>query len=171
MEDQDKDWLEAVKSFKPIKHNNNHVNTNSNHKKIDFSKIQKHHNADYLMKQTYEKYNSINFKGYFDKKVLKDINSGHIPVEKTLDLHNYTQKQAEEAFINFITNCFNNKIRYVLVVTGKGQNNEGVLYQNFFSWVEDYRVKKFIVEYSKANIKHGGSGAFYLFLRKNNQSD
>ena len=59
---------------------------------------------------------------------------------RTIDLHGYTLDQANKIIYDFITNSYENKI-----------NND--------------LIKK-IIEIKDANIEDGGSGAFYIYLRK-----
>ena len=56
--------------------------------------------------------------------------------------------------------------RCVLVITGTGRGGEGVLRRNFLDWVQGPSASHLVSGYSEAHARHGGSGAFYLFLRR-----
>ena len=55
--------------------------------------------------------------------------------------------------------------RCVLVITGKGKGGEGVLRRNFLRWLEMPAARVLVSGYSEAHARHGGSGAWYVFLR------
>ena len=56
--------------------------------------------------------------------------------------------------------------RCVLVITGKGKGGEGVLRRNFLRWLEMPAARALVSGYSEAHLRHGGSGAWYVFLRQ-----
>ena len=97
---------------------------------------------------------------------------------KHIDLHGYSLDQANKKISNFITDCFNNKILKLIVVTGKGlhSNNESNPYVSKDLSILKYSVPEFIknnkelmkliIDIKEANIEDGGSGSFYVYLRK-----
>ena len=97
---------------------------------------------------------------------------------KHIDLHGYSLDQANKKISNFITDCFNNKISKLIVVTGKGlhSNNESNPYVSKDLSILKYSVPEFIkndkelmkliIDIKEANIEDGGSGSFYVYLRK-----
>jgi len=64
--------------------------------------------------------------------------------------------------------------RMLLVITGKGRAPEqpshmqrmGAIKREFTLWLEDPAIKACILSSSVAQPKHGGSGAYYIYLRK-----
>ncbi len=54
----------------------------------------------------------------------------------------------------------------MIVITGKGQRGEGVLRQGFLQWLELPEARALISGYAPAHAKHGGGGAWYVFLRR-----
>ena len=98
---------------------------------------------------------------------------------RTIDLHGYTLEQANIAIEKFIIKSFSEKINKLIVVTGKGlhSDNEKDPYVSKDLGILKYSVPEFISnnsglmnlinEISDAEIEDGGSGAFYIFLKKN----
>jgi DNA-nicking Smr family endonuclease len=106
-----------------------------------------------------------------DKKTLLKIRS--------IDLHGYTLEQANKSIENFIIKSYQEKINKLIVVTGKGihSQNEKDPYVSKDLSILKYSVPEFIsnnknlmkiiYEMRDAKIEDGGSGAFYIFLKKN----
>ena len=99
---------------------------------------------------------------------------------KHIDLHGFTLEQANKTIEKFIDNFYQNNVSKIIVVTGKGlhSNVEKDPYISKDLSILKYSVPEFIknnIELMKkireieiADIKDGGSGAFYIFLKKNN---
>ena len=110
----------------------------------------------------------------------KDINPSKKKIFKTkhIDLHGFTLEQANKIIERFINDCYQNKVSKIIVVTGKGlhSNVEKDPYVSKdlsilkFSVPEYIRnnieLMKKITEMKDAEIEDGGSGAFYIFLKK-----
>ena len=98
---------------------------------------------------------------------------------KSIDLHGYTLEEANKTIEGFIKKSFSEKINKLIVVTGKGlhSQNEKDPYVSKDLSILKYSVPEFIEnnknlmniinEITDANIEDGGSGAFYIFLKKN----
>ena len=98
---------------------------------------------------------------------------------RSIDLHGYTLDQANKIIENFIQNSYSEKINKLIVVTGKGlhSQNEKDPYVSKDLSILKYSVPEFISnnknlmniihEIQDAKIEDGGSGAFYIFLKKN----
>ena len=97
----------------------------------------------------------------------------------SIDLHGYTIEQANKAIEDFINESYEKKINKLIVVTGKGlhSQNEKNPYVSTDLSILKYSVPEFIsnsknltniiYEIKDAKIEDGGSGAFYIFLKKN----
>ncbi len=96
----------------------------------------------------------------------RKVRRGQMAITGTLDLHGHTQASAEAAFLGFLRHHQSARSQCVLVITGKGKRGEGVLRQRFLQWLERDAVRALVSSYAGAHQKHGGSGAFYVFLRK-----
>ncbi len=98
---------------------------------------------------------------------------------KSIDLHGYTLEEANKSIENFITKSYEDGINKLIVVTGKGlhSQNEKDPYVSKNLSILKYSVPEFISnnqslmkiinEMQDAKIEDGGSGAFYIFLKKN----
>ena len=111
-----------------------------------------------------------------NKDLEKKNNRFHIT--KSLDLHGLTLDEANIKVENFITDCFNRKVSKVIIVTGKGlhsQNDKdpyisekfGILKNSVPDFIENNpSLMAKIKSITSAEISDGGSGAFYVFLKK-----
>jgi len=98
---------------------------------------------------------------------------------KSIDLHGYSLEEANKSIENFIVTSYQEKINKLIVVTGKGihSQNEKDPYVSKDLSILKYSVPEFIsnnknlmkiiYEMKDAKIEDGGSGAFYIFLKKN----
>ena len=112
-----------------------------------------------------------------DKKVYSRLKKGRLSPSKTLDLHGLRYEDAKFDVLTFIRSAYNDNQRLVLIITGKGKytkkdttcvTNErsGVLRQALPTWLEDNNISSLILNFTSAHFSHGGSGAFYVYLRK-----
>ena len=97
---------------------------------------------------------------------------------KSIDLHGYTLEEANKTIEEFIYQSFSEKINKLIVVTGKGihSQNEKDPYVSKDLSILKYSVPEFIEnnkslmniinEIKDASVEDGGSGAFYIFLKK-----
>ena len=93
----------------------------------------------------------------FKKKRLK--------LDATLDLHGYSLYSAKLILHKYLINCYENNIRIVLIITGKGQSNKGVLKEEVPKWLTEIALSKFLIEYYIAPRNFGGDGALILRIK------
>ena len=99
-------------------------------------------------------------------------------ITRSLDLHGFKLDEANKKVESFIIECFNQKVSKVVIVTGKGlhsQNDKDPYISKDFGILK-YSVPDFIKNNSSlmakiksitdAEIIDGGSGAFYVFLKR-----
>ena len=98
---------------------------------------------------------------------------------KHIDLHGQTLDGANQTIKKFIEDSYENGVSKIIVVTGKGlhSNVEKDPYVSKDLSILKYSVPEFIsnnknlmkiiYEMKDAKIEDGGSGAFYIFLKKN----
>ena len=97
---------------------------------------------------------------------------------KTLDLHGYSLDEANDKINNLIRNSYNQGITKLTIVTGKGihSQNENDPYVSKDLGILKYSVPNYIKnngelmdminEIQDASIDDGGTGAFYIILKK-----
>ncbi len=95
----------------------------------------------------------------------KKTRRGRVQIEAQIDLHDMTQLQARTKLHQMIKTAKTSNKKCILVITGKGLRGEGVLRGSFVKWVNDSEVRDLIATYASAHKKHGGIGAWYIFLK------
>lgn len=110
-----------------------------------------------------------------DKKNFKKLVKGKMEIEGTIDLHGLTANQAKVKLITFINHSYSLGKRLIIVITGKGKHKgfdefqrpiNGVLRQNLPEWLSGPSVSNKVLQVTQAQPKHGGAGAFYVYLRR-----
>jgi DNA-nicking Smr family endonuclease len=110
----------------------------------------------------------------------KDNFQAEIRVKKTrsLDLHGETLDEANLIVENFIKKSYQDKIHKLIIVTGKGLHSKnekdpyvskdyGILKYSIPDFLKNNsELTKMISSISDASIEDGGTGAFYIFLKK-----
>ena len=98
---------------------------------------------------------------------------------RSIDLHGYTLEEANRTIEKFVSKCFAEQVNKLIVVTGKGihSNNKKNPYVSKDLSILKYSVPEFISNNKKLNemiydiqdakLEDGGSGAFYIYLKKN----
>ena len=107
------------------------------------------------------------------------INKNKFKVTRSIDLHGFTLAEANIIIKDFINKCYKDGIYKLVVVTGKGlhSNNEqnpfvskdlSILKYSVPDFIKNnHELMKKIIEIREADINDGGSGAFYIYLKKN----
>lgn len=96
----------------------------------------------------------------------KKVRRGKLAITARFDLHGHTQASASRALPDFLERQQADGTRCVLVITGKGKEGQGILRRNFLLWLESPPARRLVSGYAESHPKHGGAGAFYVFLRK-----
>ena len=111
----------------------------------------------------------------------KDINyNNRVNLQKNLsiDLHGYSLSEANEKIKKVIINSYNSSVKKILVVTGKGLHSQNekdpyvskdlsILKYSVPNFIEkNMELKNLITDMKEANLEDGGSGAFYIYLKK-----
>lgn len=113
-----------------------------------------------------------------DKDKILDKKSKNIEKKSIIDLHGFTLSDANKEIENFINQSYQKGLNKLIIVTGKGlhsKNKSDPYVSNDLSILK-YSVPHFIknnenlmnkiIEIKDANINDGGSGAFYIYLKK-----
>ena len=98
---------------------------------------------------------------------------------KSIDLHGYTLEKANIAVEEFILKAFEDSVSKLIVITGKGIHSDvekdpyvskdlSILKYSVPEFItNNQNLMKIINNITDATIENGGSGAFYIHLKKN----
>ena len=114
-----------------------------------------------------------------DRRTRKRLAKGTIAIDARIDLHGMTQRQAFMHLKGFFSASQQRGFRHVLVITGKGIAGDargvgegfaerGILKRVVPHWLNQPEFRIFVAGYEEAHTAHGGGGAFYVRLRKQN---
>ena len=122
-----------------------------------------------------------NFTSSRDKVSNKDfkINKKNIEknIERIIDLHGFSLENANKIIEGFINNSYQEGIKKVIVVTGKGTRSKtannpylsrdlSILKHSVPEFIKsNSSLMNKIKQISEANIEDGGSGAFYIYFK------
>lgn len=118
-----------------------------------------------------------------DRRTSQRLARGQIETEARLDLHGFRQGEAQPALLNFLARSRAQGLRCVLVITGKGESpfarhtlhstryheatdHSGILRGALPQWLGDPQFRVLVAGFQPAHPRHGGGGAFYIWLRK-----
>lgn len=91
-----------------------------------------------------------------------------IEIDGRLDLHGMTQQEAHLVFSNTVARAWKNGKKTLLIITGKGSlENPETLRKMLPHWCAQNPLSQMIKSIAPAKPEHGGSGAYYFFLRAN----
>ncbi|WP_136683079.1 Smr/MutS family protein [Falsirhodobacter xinxiangensis] len=110
-----------------------------------------------------------------DAKQFGRMTKGRLAPEARIDLHGMTLSEAHPELVAFILGAFSMGLRLVLVITGKGKLKDdhgpipqrmGVLRHQVPQWLRLPPLGPVVQQVAEAHLKHGGSGAYYVYLRR-----
>jgi len=105
----------------------------------------------------------------------KAMRKGKLLPEARLDLHGMTLAEAHPELVRFILNAHSAGMRLVLVITGKGKDRDrggpiptrfGALRHQVPHWLALPPLGPVVLQIAEAHLRHGGSGAFYVYLKR-----
>jgi len=118
-----------------------------------------------------------------DRRQARRIATGKIEIDGSIDLHGLRQAEAHVRLRAFLSSAYAQGLQTVLVITGKGVADEGVapsfdlapsprgvLRRSVPLWLAREELRQIVASYAAAGSRHGGSGAFYVRLRKSPRS-
>ena len=85
--------------------------------------------------------------------------------EGVLDLHGYRLHNARIALQKYIFNAYEKNIRNILIITGKGYNNKGILKKEVPLWLNDQNLMSLLVNFEIAPKEFGGDGALLVKIK------
>lgn len=109
-----------------------------------------------------------------DAKTLGRMKRGKLAPEARIDLHGMTVDRAHGALRRFISDVHARDLRLVLVITGKGRRDhpedspsrQGVLRTQVPQWLGQPPLSAMVLQITPAHDRHGGGGAYYVYLRR-----
>ena len=132
-----------------------------------------------------DKKDRINFTKHIGNISAKETDLLQINIQTNkvpkLDLHGYSLEESNQIVKKFIIESSNNGYKKLIIVTGKGLRSKShsnpyiseklnVLKYSIPEFIENNEnLKSKINKISRADIKDGGEGAIYIFLKKNNK--
>lgn len=100
---------------------------------------------------------------------------GKLAPEARIDLHGMTVAEAHAELIAFVLGSRARGLRLVLVITGKGKTLHdhghgplriGALRAQVPHWLHLPPLGPAVQQITEAHLRHGGSGAYYVYLRR-----
>ena len=100
-------------------------------------------------------------------------------VQTTFDLHGYSLEEANKKVSFLIEDSYKKGVKKLVIVTGKGlhssnekdpyvSKNLGILKYSVPEYIKNnLELMNMIIKIEDAKQNDGGSGAFYIFLKKN----
>ena len=123
----------------------------------------------------------INFTSSRDKVPNKDFKLNKKNIEENtkriIDLHGFSLENANKIIEEFINNSYQEGIKKIIVVTGKGTRSKtannpylsrdlSILKHSVPEFIKsNSSLMNKIKQISEANIEDGGSGAFYIYFK------
>lgn len=164
-------WHDEIKGIKKLKD----PNRNLSRKQVEIQI----HNNDFtpeagdlsLSRQPLEINNTDNI----DANTAKRFRKNEFRVERTLDLHGLTEDRAFESVYKFIINSYNQGLRCVIIITGKGLHasddeeifsKRAVLKNKVPQWLNTKDLRPLILSITYPSESLGGSGALYILLKR-----
>ena len=110
-----------------------------------------------------------------DRTTFQRMKRGKVRPEARIDLHGMTADAAHQRLTAFLFQAQASGKRLVLVITGKGRPGSdegpipyrtGVLRRSLPEWLGRTPLKPIVQQVTEAHQRHGGSGAYYVYLRR-----
>ena len=110
-----------------------------------------------------------------DHKTHRQMTRGKVAPEARIDLHGMTLAVAQPVLIRFVLQAQAAGKRLVLVITGKGREGgpdaplpvrPGALRHNVPHWLHMPPLNAIVLQVRPAHRRHGGEGAYYVYLRR-----
>lgn len=111
-----------------------------------------------------------------DRRNFQRLLKGKLDIDATLDLHGMTADVAQRRLNQFIRTANTMGHRLLLIITGKGKRADvdefnrprsGVLRTGVPEWLKTGPESDLVLQVTQAHPKHGGGGAYYVYLRRN----
>ncbi len=110
-----------------------------------------------------------------ERRIREKLRAGKLSPASVIDLHGQTLEMARRATHRFVASSRQAELRLVLVITGKGrrsrhdwqrEDNAGILRKAMPDILASRQLRPHVQYFQSAHGRHGGSGAFYVWLRR-----
>jgi len=103
-----------------------------------------------------------------DRAHLRRLRSGELRLDARIDLHGLTAKAARLEVRRALLAAYQEDLRCVLVVHGRGQHSvEGPVLKAFLlRWLTEPPLANLVMAFASARPADGGTGAVYVLLRR-----
>ena len=178
-DDEKQLWKEFSKSTKPLRNQNQKNQETRPEKKKRINSLNLKDQEKYFMGVQKPPAHVDKTPGLpilsMDSKLHTKMRQGKIRPEAKLDLHGLNLSQAQPILTKFVLGAHGKGLRLILIITGKGRNTEdhdiipkrkGILKASVPNWLAMEPLSSKILQITNAHVKHGGGGAFYVYLRK-----
>ncbi|ARU57762.1 Smr protein/MutS2 [Oleiphilus messinensis] len=101
--------------------------------------------------------------------VFRKLRLGKYDIEARLDLHKMSVDDSRREVFRFIRDCMQYGLRTVIILHGKGERNpeqRALLKSYLAKWLPEMED---VLAFHSAQRQHGGTGAVYVMLRKNDR--
>lgn len=112
-----------------------------------------------------------------DRRKHEKMRRGKLSPDARIDLHGMIATRAHSTLTSFMLSAYARGDRLILVITGKGKAPEihhgamsphrGVLRQSVPQWLALPPLAPLVLQITPASARHGGQGAYYVYLRRN----
>ena len=82
-----------------------------------------------------------------------------------LDLHGYKLETAKVKLKNYLKDAYERNVKNILVITGKGNNNLGVLKKEVPIWLNQKEMSHYSINFEVAPNELGGKGALLVRIK------
>jgi DNA-nicking Smr family endonuclease len=120
-----------------------------------------------------------------EKLIDKETKPNNKKIKKVMsfDFHGYSLDEANKKIDVLIRQAYNNNVNMMKIVTGKGLHSQnekdpyiskdlGILKNSVPDYVKNNKeLMSMINSIHDADLNDGGSGAFYIYLKKNNSKE
>ena len=106
------------------------------------------------------------FKPGIQPRTIKQLQTGKILIEATLDLHEKNKTQAAYFFSRFITSSYKRQLRCLCIIHGKGlgsESNQPILKNLVNHWLYEFEE---VLGFCSCPPFLGGTGAILVLLKK-----
>ncbi|MBO4956947.1 MAG: Smr/MutS family protein [Rickettsiales bacterium] len=164
------DWLNEIQNCKQIKKQNRVVKDFKN----SFDKRINNNNKE--INNTFIIYNNLNYDYILkknetlgiDKKLDKKLKNGNFIPDIKVDFHGLTLDNAFDCLINTVNYAYENGLKFVLAVTGKGygtKSGKDSIKSQIDHWMTHPEISAKVIKYTDAQQKDGGTGAIYILIK------